>query len=85
MESWMLVAGAGGALGLVALGGMVWAFRKLAGGRKWGALGGFAVLGAVGGFLAANATALVTTEEEAAIEQQVQESNDFDAPLSDDF
>ena len=85
MESWMLVAGAGGLLGLVALGGMIWAFRKLASGKTWGALGGFAVLGAVGGFLSANATALVTTEEEAAIEQQVQESNDFDAPLSDDF
>lgn len=85
MESWMLVAGAGGLLGLGAFGGMFWASRKLAGGKRWGALVGFALLGVVGGFLAANATALVTTEEEAAIEQQVQESNDFDAPLSDDF
>lgn len=84
METWMLIAGAGGALGLAALGGMIWAFRKMAGGKRWGALGGFAVLGLIGGYMAANATALTTTAEEAEIQREV-ESSDFDAPLDDDF
>lgn len=84
METWMLMAGAGGVLGLAALAGMIWAFRKMEGGKRWGALVGFALLGAVGGYMATNATALTTSAEEAEIEREV-ESSDFDAPLDDDF
>ncbi|HJK90978.1 MAG TPA: hypothetical protein RMH85_22680 [Polyangiaceae bacterium LLY-WYZ-15_(1-7)] len=80
METWMMIAGAGGLLGLIALGGMIWAFRKLESPKKWAALGGFVVLGAAGAYLSLNATAFETTEEEAEIEEQIE---DFDAPLDD--
>ncbi len=84
MDSWMLVSGAGGLLGLCALAGMFWSFKKLEFPKKWGGMAGFAGVGAGGEYLASNATALTTTAEEEAIEQQIQES-DFDAELDDDF
>jgi len=85
METWMILQGVGGLLGLVALVGMVMAFRKMEAPKKWVAIGGLAIVGAGGGFLVANATALSTTEEEEAIQEEV-EQDDFDsASFDDDF
>ena len=82
----MAVAGGGGVLGLVALGGMIWAFRKLESPKKWGALGGFAILGLVGVYMAANATAIAPPEEAQRINEEVEAATaDFDAPLDDNF
>ncbi len=85
METWMMLAAGGGVLGLIALGGMLWAFKKLESPKKWGAIVAFALLGGVGAYLGANATALDTTEEEAAIEQEAADAFDDEAPLDDDF
>ncbi len=49
METWMMLAAGGGVLGLIALGGMLWAFKKLESPKKWGAIVAFALLGGVGG------------------------------------
>lgn len=84
METWQLVIGGGALLGLAALAGMIWSFKKLEAPKKWVAMAVFALVGAGGGYLASNATAFTTTEEEAEIEQQIQES-DFEAELDDDF
>ena len=80
METWMLVAAGGGILSLVALGGIGWAFKRLPSPKKWLAIGGFAVLGLVGGVLAANATAIAGPDL-----SDVPVDDDFDAPLDDDF
>ncbi|MEM9067514.1 MAG: hypothetical protein AAGE52_03380 [Myxococcota bacterium] len=81
METWMMVAAGGGVLGLIALGGLVWAFRKLESPKKWMAIGGFVVLGGVGGFLALNATAVAGPD----VTEEIPEADDLDAPLDDDF
>ena len=70
MDSWMLVSGAGGLLGLCALAGMFWSFKKLEFPKKWGGMAGFAGVGAGGEYLASNATACTTTAGEEATEQQ---------------
>ena len=88
METWMWVAGAGGALGLAAVGGIVWALKKLTASKKWLAIGGFVVLGAVGGLLAMNATAIAgpdVADELPADDFDAPLDDDFDAPLDDDF
>ncbi|MEM7606873.1 MAG: hypothetical protein AAF411_16070 [Myxococcota bacterium] len=82
---WMVVAGVGGLLGLSALAGMIWAFRKVEGGKKWGALGGFSVMGLAGLYLAINCTAIAPPEEAQRINEQVEAESDLDAPLDDDF
>ncbi len=83
---WMAVAGIGGVLGLTALVGMSVAFRKMEGGKRWGALGFFAVLGLAGAYMAANATAIAPPEEAQQINAEVEAATeDFDAPLDDDF
>ena len=82
METWMIIQGLGGLLGLGSLAGIIWAFKKVEAPKKFFAMATFAVIGAVAGYFAANATAVTTTEEEAAIEEQI---DDFDAPLDDDF
>ncbi len=79
METWVLVAAGGGALGLGALGGIGWAFKKLSPPKKWLAIAGFALLGLVGGLLAANATAFAGPDVGEEL------PDDFDAPLDDDF
>ncbi|MFT5358574.1 MAG: hypothetical protein ACI9KE_005813 [Polyangiales bacterium] len=83
---WMAVAGAGGVFGLIALAGIVWAFRKLESPKKFGAIAGFCVLGLVGAYMAVNATAIAVPEEAAAINAEVEAATeDFDAPFDDDF
>lgn len=83
---WMAVAGAGGVLGLSALAGIIWAFRKLESPKKFGAIAGFCVLGLIGAYMAVNATAIAVPEEAAAINAEVEAAtDDFDAPLDDDF
>lgn len=81
METWMMVAGAGGVLGLGALIGIIWAFKKLEDKKKWMAILGFVLLGGVGGFLAANATAIAGPD----VTEELPPPEDFDAPLDDDF
>ena len=79
----MAIMGLGAVLGLASLAGLIWAFRKLPPPKKWVAVAGFLVLGAVGAFLAANATALGgpdVTEDLPGIDDE-----DFDAPLDDDW
>ena len=78
---WMAVMGIGAVIGLAALGGIVWALRKLPAPKKWGALVGFLVLGAAGAFMVANATALAGPD----VEDEVAPMEDFDAPLDDDW
>lgn len=78
---WMVWIGVGAFLGLASLVGLIWAFRKLEAPKKWGAVVGFLVLGALGSFLAANATAFGGTGD-PEVEIPVE---DFDAPLDDDF
>lgn len=83
---WMAVAGLGGMFGLIAIGGLVWAFRKLEAPKKFGAMAGFAVLGLIGAYMAANATAIAPPEEAQEINREVEEATeDFEAPLDDDF
>ena len=63
---WMAIMAIGAALGLAALGGIVWALRKLRGQKKWGALVAFLLLGAGGGFMVVNATALTAPPGDGA-------------------
>lgn len=81
METWMIIQAVGGILGLASLGGIIYALRKLTEPKKkWGLVGACVVVGGVASYLVANATAFTTSEEERAIEEQI---DDFDAPLDD--
>jgi len=78
----MVVMGIGAVLGLAALGGIGWALRKLEPPKKWGVLVASLIVGAGGAFMVINATAIGSTGEP---EQEVEEMEDFDAPLDDDW
>jgi len=78
----MVVMGIGAVLGLAALGGIGWALRKLEPPKKWGVLVASLVVGAGGAFMVINATAIGSSPEG---EEQVEEMEDFDAPLDDDW
>lgn len=79
METWTIVATAGGVLGFGALVGVAWAWRKLESTKRWLAIGGFVLLGGVGAFLGMNATALAGPD----VTRNVSAADDFDAPLDD--
>ncbi len=85
METWQLISAGGAVLGLLSLGGIGFSLKKLEGGAKWGALIASLLLGAAGGYMVLNATALTTSEEEAQIDEAAEAADDFDAPLDDDF
>ena len=79
--SWMVVMGIGAVLGLAALGGIGWSLRKLEPPKKWGVLVASLLVGAGGAFMVINATAIGG----AGVEEEVEEMEDFDAPLDDDW
>lgn len=80
--SWMVVMGIGAVLGLAALGGIGWSLRKLEPPKKWGVLVASLLVGAGGAFMVINATAIAGPTD---LEQEVEEMEDFDAPLEDDW
>jgi len=80
--SWMVIMGIGAVLGIAALVGIFWSLKKMEAPKKWGALVASLALGAGGAFMVANATALGSVDSG---EQEVEEMEDFDAPLEDDW
>lgn len=80
--SWMVVMGIGAVLGLAALGAIVWALRKVPAPKKWGVLVAALIVGAGGAFMVLNATAIAGPTD---LEEEVEEMEDFDAPLDDDW
>ncbi len=86
LMTWVTFAALGAFLGLVALGGLVWALRAP---RKPRAAVAFVLLGLVGLGLAGQATALDVAINgqpvPEGLESEDLEIDDFDAPLDDDF
>lgn len=80
--SWMVIMGIGAVLGIAALVGIFWSLKKMEAPKKWGALVASLVVGAGGAFMVANATALGSVDAGA---EPVEEMEDFDAPLEDDW